>query len=99
MEACAPLFVWMKRNLPPLVFAGFASVPAETDVLTVFEEMDFQQPSGQDSLTIAVRVGAGVQPTGRSMPQLLPDFLGPVDHVKVALATTHPLARPPSLPD
>ena len=31
------------------------------------------------------------------MPQLLPDGLGPTDHVTVARATTHPLARPPSV--
>ena len=98
VAVCACLFVWMKRPGPPLVFAGFASVPADVDVHAVLEEMDFQLPKGQERLTTATRVGAGIQPTGRSMPQLLPDGLGPKDHVTVALATTHPLARPPAVP-
>ena len=32
------------------------------------------------------------------MPQLLPDGLGPSDHLTVAKATAHPCARPPTLP-
>ena len=98
VAVCAFLFVWTKRPGPPLVFAGFASVPADVDVHAVLEEMDFQMPKGQERLTTATRVGAGIQPAGRAMPQLLPDGLGPKDHVTVALATTHPLARPPALP-
>ena len=39
-----------------------------------------------------------VQPTGRSLPQLLPDGLGPDDHPVVAKGLTHPMARLPSLP-
>ena len=48
--------------------------------------------------TIATRVTAGVQPTGRAMPQLLPDGLGPESHLEVAKGLTHPFARPPSVP-
>ena len=55
-------------------------------------------PKGSDRLNVATRVSAGVQPTGRSLPQLLPDGLGPVDHLKVAKCSTHPMSRPPSLP-
>ena len=96
---CAVLFVWARRPGPPLIFAGFASVPADVDVYAVLDEMDFQMPKGQERLTTAVRVGSGIQPTGRAMPQLLPDGLGPQDHLKVALVTVHPLARPPAVPE
>ena len=98
VSLCDPLFVWERRPGPPLIFAGFASVPPEVDIEVMLEEMDFQQPKGQDNLTTAVRASSGIQPTGRALPQLVPDGLGPEDHVKVALATTHPLARPPSIP-
>ena len=80
------------------MFSGFASVPSEVPLGTILEEIDFVVPRGQELQTVAARVGAGVQPTGRSMPQLLPDGLGPKDHLKVALVTTHPFARPPSVP-
>ena len=32
------------------------------------------------------------------MPQLLPDGLGPDNHLEVAKGLTHPFARPPSVP-
>ena len=92
-------FVWARRPGPPLIFAGFASVPADVDVYAVLDEMDLQMPKGQERLTTAVRVGSGIQPTGRAMPQLLPDGLGPQDHLKVALVTVHPLARPAAVPE
>ena len=98
VRLCARLFLWERRPGPPLVFVGFASVPADVDVHAVLDEMDFQQPKGIERESTAFKVGAGSQPAGRAMPQLLPDGLGPDDHVKVALATVHPLARPPAVP-
>ena len=47
--------------------------------------------------TTAMRVGTDAQPTGRAMPRLLPYGPGPRDHNTVALATVHPLARPPTV--
>ena len=61
--------------------------------------MGFEPPRNSDASTIATRVTAGVQPTGRAMPQLLPDGLGPESHLEVAKGVTHPFARPPSVPE
>ena len=60
--------------------------------------MGFDVPRRSDRLNVATRVSAGVQPTGHFRPQLLHFGLGPDDYLKVAMATIHPMARPPSLP-
>ena len=61
-------------------------------------DMGFEAPGRLDVSTVATRVTAGVQSTGRAMPQLLPDGLGPDYHLEVAKGLTHPFARPPSVP-
>ena len=83
---------------PPCHFAGIPSVDPLSSVEALLEDMGFDVPRGSDRLNVATRVSAGVQPTGRSLPQLLPDGLGPDDNLKVAMATIHPMARPRSLP-
>ena len=98
VRACAPLYCEVFDKLPPLHFAGFASVSPELTIEQVLDEMDYQPPTGRDSSTTALRVSAGLQPSGRPMPQLLPGGLGPDDHIVVASATVHPLARPPAIP-
>ena len=67
-------------------------------VESLLSDMGFKVAGNSDVATVAMRVTAGVQPTGRSMPQLLSDGLGPDDHLTVAKSLTHPMARPPSLP-
>ena len=69
---------------PPLHLAGYGSAPLDVPVGTLLKEMHFVQPRGQELSSTATRVGAGLQPTGRSMPQLLPDGLGLIDHLKLA---------------
>ena len=96
--ACYTLFLLAGERLPPLHFAGFAPARPELTVEELLDDMRYSQPQGRESSTTALRVGAGLQPAGRAMPQLLPDGLGPLDHIRVALATVHPLARPPSVP-
>lgn len=98
VRACRCLVVLSGARQPPLHLAGFDVLSPELTIEQVLNDMMYKQPQGRESSTIAVRLGAGVQPTGRAMPQLLPDGLGPDDHVKVALATVHPLARPPTVP-
>ena len=92
--------MWVDKDdrRPPLQFAGFASVPADVSVGAVLSDMDFVVPGGRDRDTVASKVGAGLQPGGRDMPQLLPDGLGPDNHLIVALATPHPFSRPPHVP-
>ena len=56
------------------------------------------QPSGKRSrMSIGAQIGAGKQPRGRALPQLVPDFLGPDAHLSVAQAVAHPFTRPPVL--
>ena len=98
VRCCASLFCAIAQKLPPLIFAGFASVGPDASVEEVLNGMSFPAKSGNDNATTALRVSAGLQPAGRAMPQLLPDGLGPSDHITVALATPHPLSRPPSVP-
>ena len=92
------MFLLAGETLPPLHCAGFASVLPELTVEELLDDMKYCQPQGREPSTTALRVGAGLQPSGRAMPQLLPDGLGPLDHIKVALANVHPLARPLSVP-
>ena len=79
-------------------FCGMPSVDPSQTVESLLTELGFEIPRDGERLTVATRVSSGVQPTGRSMPQLLPDGLGPEDHLIVAKSTTHPISRPPSLP-
>ena len=97
VHECGPLFIDKDQRKPPLISAGFASVPSDVPVGTMLLEMDFQLPRGKEVDGVAFSAGSGVPPTGRVMPQLLPDGLGPDDHLKVASVTPHPLARPPTV--
>ena len=100
VSACAELFLAaFAARRPPLHFAGFPYVGPEVTVESLLLDMGFEPPSKSDVSTIATRVIAGVQPTGRAMPQLLPDGLGPESHLEVAKGLTHPFARPPSVPE
>ena len=99
VRICYELFIGsFSERRPACNFAGMPSVDPSVSVETLLDNMGFQVPKGSDRLNVATHVSAGVQPTGRSLPQLLPDGLGPIDHLKVAKCSTHPMARPPSLP-
>ena len=58
------------------------------------------EPSGRRSANVvAQRVAAGNQPTRRAVPTLLPEGLGPEDHLCLALQLCHPFDMPVPLPD
>ena len=42
---------------------------------------------------MAARIGAGPQPRGRTLPQILPDFLCAEAHLEVVVKVTHLTAR------
>ena len=65
----------------------------------VLSEMNFALPRGKDAFMAAVRTSAGVQVPGRSLPNLVPEGLGPSEHLAVGLRVCHPMARPPVIPD
>ena len=56
-------------------------------------------PSGRRApQVVAARVAAGSQPSGRALPQLIPDFLSPEEHLQVAMVTQHPLGLSTAAP-
>ena len=56
------------------------------------------EPSGRSSVFVsAARVESGVQSAGRSLPTILPEFLGPEAHLACAMQLQHPFARVPPL--
>ena len=57
-------------------------------------------PSGKRSANVvAQRVAAGNQPTRRAVPTLLPEGLGPENHLSLSLKLVHPFALPVPLPE
>ena len=57
-------------------------------------------PSGRRSANVvAQRVAAGGQPVRRGVPTLLPEGLGPDNHLTLALKLTHPFELPVVLPE
>ena len=99
VAACARLFLdTLAYVISPLHFAGFAAMPEDRPVDAMLSEMDFIPPRGKDNFGTGLKVSAGLQPAGRALPQLLPDGLGPVDHLTVAKHTPHPITRPPTIP-
>ena len=79
--------------------AGLLDLDADRPLLEVVEESGFK-PSGRRShIGTAMKVSSGQQPTKRVMPQLIPDGLEPDVHLQVALATVHPVERPPFVED
>ena len=57
------------------------------------------RPSGRRSAeTISLRIGAGLQPTRRALPTILPEGLGTEMHLQAAHMIPHPFARPQWVP-
>ena len=61
---------------------------------SILDESKFQPPGGRDAATVNSRVLALSQPTGRQLPQMIPDNLPEEAHLKIALASVHPFQRP-----
>jgi len=52
-------------------------------------------PSGRRSaMSIAFRLASGVQAPGRAFPTIMPEGLGPSEHLEIALSLTHPFLWP-----
>ena len=54
-------------------------------------------PRKNDQSTSTARIAAGIQPRGRALPQLIPDFMGLASHLEVAKLIRHLAALPPVL--
>ena len=67
--------------------------PADWSMLEVLDQMGFKAPKGKENFVAAMRSCAGVQAPGRSLPNLVPEGLGPASHLAVAQRTLHPMAR------
>ena len=73
---------------------GFGIAPDDVPISELLEQCNFTPSGGAAIATSALRVAAGLQPPGRKLPTLLPEGLGPQEHLKVALGLQHPVARP-----
>ena len=76
---------------------GFGVAPDDLSINEILEQCRFVPSSGTSIHTSAVRVAAGLQPPGCRLPTLLPEGLGPKEHLGVALNLQHPVARPAQL--
>ena len=76
VRACKSLYVEDDMRLPPLHSAGFASVSPDTTVEDLLNDMGYVQPSGKETSTTALRVSAGIQPTGDPCPNCCQMVLG-----------------------
>lgn len=73
--------------------SGFGFHASDISLDTLLSEMSFE-PSGRCIVFVfAARVAAGVQSAGRSLPTILPEFLGPDAHLACAKQIQHPSAR------
>ena len=72
---------------------GFGVAPDDVPIAELLEEANFVPSSGTSVHTSALRIAAGLQPPGRRMPTILPEGLGPDEHLRVALGVQHPVAR------
>ena len=73
--------------------SGFGVAPDDVPVDQLLAEGNVVPSAGASIFTSAVRVAAGVQPPGRKLPTLLPEGLGPDEHLRVGLGVQHPFAR------
>ena len=77
--------------------AGFGFDDSVRPLNELLDEMAFT-PSGKTSTFLAAaRIAAGVQSSKRSVPTILPEFLGPENHLACAKLLQHPFARAPPL--
>ena len=63
---------------PALHLAGLPALPTAGDLgmIQLLEAMDFWPSRGRLRFTVASALAAGSQPTGRSLPMLIPEGLG-----------------------
>ena len=77
--------------------AGFNAPMGGDSMLSCLERIGFKPSGGRAVSTVSSRVASCVQPSKRLAPTILPEGLGPVAHLAVALQTQHPFSRPPQL--
>ena len=76
----------------------FAEAESYSENSVVHEHPVFIPSGGRDPQVIASAVAACHQPSGNALPTLVPEGLGPEEHLRVALQTAHPFTRPSVLP-
>ena len=80
------------------VGAGLLESDPGVALSDIVEGANFVASGKRSTTTIARRVSAGLQPSKRALPQLVPDGLGPAEHLVVAQNVVHPYLRPPEVP-
>jgi len=79
--------------------SGLGVFDASVDLASALGEKDFRPSRHRTREVIAQRVAAGLQPTKRALPSLLPEGLGPECHLDLALRLVHPFQLPVHLPE
>ena len=79
--------------------AGWAHLGGDSPLVETVGAMGFQPGGGRDLEVIAKRVSTGIQPTRRALPTLLPEGLGELAHLELALKVPHPYTLPVPVPD
>ena len=78
--------------------SGFATEKASCTLEDILKRKGFQPSKKRSVFITAMRVCAGQQPPGRSLPALMPEGMGPETHLQVAPKLVHPMARPVIVP-
>ena len=89
------LSLHVSRNVSHL--AGILDGRTNAPILSTLEKIGFV-PCGKRAVrTVADKISTCVQPTRRVAPTIIPEGLGPVAHLKVALSIQHPFLRTTAL--
>jgi hypothetical protein len=88
----APLF-GMDAKSKAAHLAGWTAASSEGSVLSTLDAIGFRPSGRRARSTVAATVSACRQPAKRLAPTLIPEGIGPVAHLSVALSTQHPFLR------
>ena len=78
--------------------SGFAAEDSTITIEDILKSKGYQPSRKRSVFITAMRVCAGQQPSGRALPALMPEGMGPETHLQVALKLIHPMARPVVVP-
>ena len=78
--------------------SGFVPTSLDESLVSVLDDKEFSPSRHRTNPVISQRVAAGLQPSKRALPSLLPEGLGTECHLSLALQLVHPFQLPAVLP-
>ena len=88
------------RSIQPVShLSGLMTFSTDSTLTSLLESKEFSPSRHRTVPVISQRVSAALQPTKRALPSLLPEGLGPICHLELALKLVHPYQLPVSLPE